>query len=563
MTGTIVTFYSYKGGVGRSFALANTAAVLARWGYRVLCIDWDLDAPGLGYYLHWTPDGPRSGLVDMVEALAAGGDPDPADYAVPVALPGGEDRLDLLPAGSAGKRYVRQVQGIDWAGLYERRGFGAFLERCRTRWKDAYDFVLIDSRTGVTDIGGICTTQLPEVLVMMFTANEQSIRGTVDIAGRAVRAHDRLPYDRGGLLILPVLSRFEGRVEYELAGGWQRRVVADMAPLVRSWAERDVPVDRLFTHLTVPYVPTWSFGENLPAVVESTPNPELISYSLETLAALVAHRLGRTSLLDGNRNSYVAAAARTGLRSSSAEHFDVYVSCGRAERPIAEALVQELNRRSLRIFLPSPDVAWRPAPSPPMQDALATASNLLVVVGPEFAHTQSRDVDDFLRQVLDEGSARQVIPVLAPAVSSRTLPPILRPFQAERLLDLSPAEITTLSHRIARAIAAGGTVATPGRASAVQEDALDTLSDVEGWRLDPLRWQLVDQSVDRLHRALDGSDDDAVRVATADLELVGPLRGAGGDHDATDIPPELHARVAVLIERLAADPGRGAAHMGT
>ena len=50
MTGTVVTFYSYKGGVGRSFALANIATLLGRWGFRVLCIDWDLEAPGLPYY---------------------------------------------------------------------------------------------------------------------------------------------------------------------------------------------------------------------------------------------------------------------------------------------------------------------------------------------------------------------------------------------------------------------------------------------------------------------------------------------------------------------------------
>jgi Mrp family chromosome partitioning ATPase len=45
--GTIATFYSYKGGVGRTQALANIAVLLSRWGYRVLCVDWDLEAPGL------------------------------------------------------------------------------------------------------------------------------------------------------------------------------------------------------------------------------------------------------------------------------------------------------------------------------------------------------------------------------------------------------------------------------------------------------------------------------------------------------------------------------------
>ena len=45
--GRIVTFYSYKGGTGRSMALANVAWILASNGTRVLTIDWDLEAPGL------------------------------------------------------------------------------------------------------------------------------------------------------------------------------------------------------------------------------------------------------------------------------------------------------------------------------------------------------------------------------------------------------------------------------------------------------------------------------------------------------------------------------------
>ena len=48
-SGQVVTGYSYKGGVGRSFALANMAVLLAQWQLRVLCVDWDLEAPGLDY----------------------------------------------------------------------------------------------------------------------------------------------------------------------------------------------------------------------------------------------------------------------------------------------------------------------------------------------------------------------------------------------------------------------------------------------------------------------------------------------------------------------------------
>jgi MinD-like ATPase involved in chromosome partitioning or flagellar assembly len=50
--GRIITFYSYKGGTGRTMALANAAWVLASNGKRVLMIDWDLEAPGLHRYFH-------------------------------------------------------------------------------------------------------------------------------------------------------------------------------------------------------------------------------------------------------------------------------------------------------------------------------------------------------------------------------------------------------------------------------------------------------------------------------------------------------------------------------
>ena len=45
--GRVITFYSYKGGVGRTLALADVAVMLAKMGHRVLMVDWDLEAPGL------------------------------------------------------------------------------------------------------------------------------------------------------------------------------------------------------------------------------------------------------------------------------------------------------------------------------------------------------------------------------------------------------------------------------------------------------------------------------------------------------------------------------------
>jgi hypothetical protein len=190
----------------------------------------------------------------------------------------------------------------------------AVTNTCGRRWKNLYDLVLVDSRTGITDMGGICTAQLPEILVMLFTANEQSLRGTLDVAHRAVLAQDALPYDRAQLMVLPVPTRFDAREEYKRAQSWQHRFARDLSPMTSNWAPRHVSMERLLGHVTIPYVSYWSFGEDLPALAEADVTPEKISYAMETLAALIAHRLDRSDLLVDSRESFVSSAARAGRR---------------------------------------------------------------------------------------------------------------------------------------------------------------------------------------------------------------------------------------------------------
>ncbi len=46
-----VTFYSFKGGVGRSMALINVAGIFAGCGFKVMALDMDLEAPGISYLM--------------------------------------------------------------------------------------------------------------------------------------------------------------------------------------------------------------------------------------------------------------------------------------------------------------------------------------------------------------------------------------------------------------------------------------------------------------------------------------------------------------------------------
>src|SRR5471030_152781 len=67
--GEVVTFYSYKGGTGRTMALSNIAVLLARQHNAttpVLMMDWDMEAPGLHHYFGSNDDGP--GVLELFEA---------------------------------------------------------------------------------------------------------------------------------------------------------------------------------------------------------------------------------------------------------------------------------------------------------------------------------------------------------------------------------------------------------------------------------------------------------------------------------------------------------------
>ncbi len=440
--GTVVTFYSYKGGVGRTFALANTAALLTSWGYRTLCIDWDIDAPGIPFYLsRWLPEPPGTGLVDFIDDFARGRDPRVADYVSRISLPGRDLPLDLLPAGPADRSYVPRAQTIDWAGLYGGKDLGAFLETSRERWVADYDFVLIDSRTGITDISGICTAQLPDILVVLFTANEQSLRGVLDVVERAEKARDDLPYDRSLLLTLPVPARFDAREEYRRAQYWQERFGRELAPLFRNWAVEKVPlegvpVERLLGLLTIPYVSYWSFGEDLPALEEEDPTPEKIGYSLETLAATIAHQLDRSDLLVESRDSFVDAATRQGLRSRGDGYdFDVFISYDKY--PESEQLVRSLEalltRRGLRVLEPSfrPGTDWSRA----LSTLLARSRHLVVLVDRYVDRSQRHEIDRFMRQTLDDQSDRAVLPVLVSDTEPDNLPSPLKHFRYLRITD--------------------------------------------------------------------------------------------------------------------------------
>ena len=304
----IVTFYSYKGGTGRTMALANIAALLVKRGCRVLAVDFDLEAPGLWRYFSRFHDqlDQQLGLIDLLVAASSAADPLAVDWRNYVThVPVQSHKLSLMTSGQLEERYSSRVLNFDWMEFFRSSKGGEFFEHLRRQWREEYDFTLIDSRTGVTDTGGICTIMLPDLIIPVFVSNHQSLEGAVEVVARAQAGRKSLAYDRPPAAILPILSRFDSRTEYESAQVWLDISANLVEPFYRDWLPSELSPRLALERTKLPYVAYFSFGEALPALTEGTSDPESLGYALNTVSQLIEKKLGNVEAIIGNRSESV------------------------------------------------------------------------------------------------------------------------------------------------------------------------------------------------------------------------------------------------------------------
>jgi MinD-like ATPase involved in chromosome partitioning or flagellar assembly len=185
----LVTFYSFKGGVGRTHALLNVAAILARAGQRVIVVDMDLEAPGFHRYTalgHIGPDHP--GISDFVLERLSKGERSVVPYVHRVeGVPGVEDRLFVVPAGNRARELAAALPTIyATPPKDDALVFQVFVGRLRGEFEP--DFILFDSRTGLAEIAAVCTVELADVIVALTGLNPQGVAGLADVMGR-IRRH--------------------------------------------------------------------------------------------------------------------------------------------------------------------------------------------------------------------------------------------------------------------------------------------------------------------------------------------------------------------------------------
>ena len=400
---SIVTFYSYKGGVGRSMALANVAVLLARRGLRVLAVDWDLEAPGLErYFSSFSFETEGAGLLRMFIDAAEGR---PADYRAYMGQVRGDDVLpfSFLPSGrDQDTGYSENLENFDWADFFRKQNGGQFVEELRTQWKKDFEVVLIDSRTGLSDTGGICTIQLPDVVVAMFTANHQSLYGTRDVLRLAQKARQTLAYDRMPLTVLPLPARFGTRAEFREGQEWLERFQEALQEFFDDWLPTTMPAKQLLERIKIPQVDYFAFGEKLAVIEQGTNDPEgmgfvydkvatLLTSNFSDLEAVVGHSVMQEQIQEAKKKP--GKKSRVALEKKTKDYqYDFFVSYqhGSHMSTLVEQLITTLRSElalslnEVRIFFDVREISLGMAFSESTRDALLHSKLLLVIATPAY-----------------------------------------------------------------------------------------------------------------------------------------------------------------------------------
>ncbi|TAE08084.1 MAG: hypothetical protein EAZ95_17580, partial [Bacteroidetes bacterium] len=215
----IISFYSYKGGVGRTQLLSNLAAYFCyKKQKRILIIDWDLEAPGVHFYFGKKyADLQHEGLIDVLQQYVEkrnqgieGDLPTFTPQHISNLKTYRKGAIDLIPAGNYVDlmQYKTSIVDFDWYNFYEMLDGKRYIEFLKQELKNLdYDLIFIDSRTGLNDYSNICNIQMPNMNILVVAPTHQNMEGCSQVARQIMSS----PYTQSGLfregIIMPIFSR--------------------------------------------------------------------------------------------------------------------------------------------------------------------------------------------------------------------------------------------------------------------------------------------------------------------------------------------------------------------
>ena len=254
MRPAVITFYSYKGGVGRTLLAANLAVALARKG-KTLLWDMDVEAPGLHHITALRNAGPvKAGFFDWLIEWQKNKlrPPGKGDFKLfdgllyDTAL----DNLTILPAHGDAADAAALYFDIQWNHLLANDptvGRDLLNELIDHLGELGYRHVLLDSRTGLTDLGALISGAIPDATVLVGGYGAQNLRGLGDVHEALLsrtEAQRSLRGNKGDLRLFPVASPIPQDNPALLAAGrelWAKAFKMELAAIHEIRYDPDLP----------------------------------------------------------------------------------------------------------------------------------------------------------------------------------------------------------------------------------------------------------------------------------------------------------------------------------
>ena len=447
--GQVITFYSYKGGTGRTMALANVAWIIAASGKRVLVVDWDLESPGLHKFFHPFLDestiSATPGVIEMINDYATASlDPSPRsdnwflDYArvdrhavsLDWGFPEG-GRLDFLSAGRQNRDYSAAVCSLDWDNFYERLGGGRFFQAMREDMKRNYDYVLIDSRTGLSDVADICTIELPDVLAVCFTLSNQSIEGAANVARQITnRYRDR------NIKVLPVPMRIEDGEKEKLDVG--RTMARRRFEGVPQGMSQEDSIS-YWSAVEVPYKPFYAFEEILATFGDAPGSPSSLLAAFERITSAVTS--GDVAAMHPIPEELRLQWKEAFARRPPAALTQVYLSYAPDDRMWADWIEAVLTRAGFRV-MPRSTVSSLSADLE-AEESFAGSPRVIAVLSSAYMHSpEASSLWRALSAADAAGIRRQIVPVRVSDVR------VSEPFSEHGIVDLARMDAAQATARL-------------------------------------------------------------------------------------------------------------------
>lgn len=191
-----ITFYSFKGGVGRTTALTHVAWILAMWGRKVVAVDLNLEAPGLSTAFNLAPK-PKYGIVDYFyerSYLPEGLAPSISVSQIfgEVKITDATGRLFVVPAGDLNLDYLSKVDDLRATTITEtgENLWSIFNREIQEQLKP--DIILVDSQSGINQWGTLSLFQAADNVIIFLFPNEQNQQG-IDLVLQPLQALKNIP----------------------------------------------------------------------------------------------------------------------------------------------------------------------------------------------------------------------------------------------------------------------------------------------------------------------------------------------------------------------------------